>query len=242
MIGRPFSDALGLRPGEAAAVVGCGGKTALISRLCAENRVERVLLSTTAHILPPPPGLADRVLEAPAPPFELLPPGVTLVTGPREGEKLAGPDAETLRALCPPDGYAFLECDGSRGLPLKGWAAHEPPVPVFCALTAGVCALWPVGLPADGTVIHRPALFFERTGCRPGQALTLGHVAAMVADERGPFKNAAGRRLLLINQVESPRALAQARELAGLLPEAFARGLSGVFAASVARGEIARIA
>lgn len=61
-------------------------------------------------------------------------------------------------------GYLLVEADGSRGLPLKAHAVWEPAVPAAterCVLVVGASGF---GRPV-ATVVHRPELFCERTGC-----------------------------------------------------------------------------
>ncbi len=233
-----FSKAFELTPGDVAAVVGCGGKTSLIDRLCWENRGGRVLRSTTTRILTPPEELFDLAIDASKSGSRRIEDGVTLVFGGRENGKLTAPEPKALAEHCPADGLSFLECDGSRGLPLKGWAEHEPVVPKNTTLTVGVCALWAVGMPLSENVAHRPGLFSALTGCARGDIITLGHVSAMLASPGGMFARASGRKYLLVNQAESPEALEQATALAGMLPAVFRESLSGVFAGSARRGTL----
>lgn len=230
-----FSRALGLAPGAVVALVGCGGKSALLLRLAAENRGGKVLLSTTTRMLPPPAELVDRVLgPGQAPGW-----GVNLFYTRQQPEtgKLGATAAE-IAPHCPGDGLTLLECDGSRGLPLKGWAEYEPAVPAFATLTLGVCTLWPLGLPLTEELVHRPQRYCALTGAALGRPVTLEHLAAM-AGPGGMLAKGVGRRALFINQVESPEAAGRARGLAGLVHQADAD--LPVFAGSVQRGEIALI-
>lgn len=206
-----FTTAFGLVPGDVVSLVGCAGKTALLHRLALENRHVPVLLSTTTRILPPPEEVMDYYAD---PAAGSLPTGVNVVGVP-DGGKLAGIAPDALRALRPTEGITLLESDGSRGLPLKGWADHEPVIADMTTATLGVCAMWPVGEVFSERIAHRPELFAELTGAVPGKPIAVGHIAAMVG---GMFARAAGRRILFVNQVESPRAERLARQLAELLP------------------------
>lgn len=206
-----FTDAFDLVPGDVVSLIGCGGKTALLHRLAVENRHLRVLLSTTTRILPPPDNVMDYFVNSAEMPLRI---GIN-VAGSPDGCKLAGVAPGALRALRPPDGITLLESDGSRGLPLKGWAEYEPVIDEMTTVTLGVCTLWPIGCVFSEQVVHRPERFVRLTGAVPGEAITLGHVAAMAG---GMFAGAIGRRILFVNQVESPRAEQEARRLAALLP------------------------
>lgn len=238
---KTFTEALGLSPGETAAIVGCGGKTGLMLRLAEENRSEKTLISTTAHILRPPPGSFDREYTPESGGVKALP-GVTLVYGSRDadGKLLPWPEPD-FAGICRLFDRVFLECDGSKTLPLKGWAEHEPAVPVFASATVGVCALTVLGKPVDEGFVHRPELFCRLTGAEPGRPVELGHIAAMVSAVDGMFRRSAGRRILFINQVEDAGDMALARRFVDMLPEVFLQGLSAVCAGSVYRGEIVRL-
>lgn len=227
-----FTRALGLGQGDVAALVGCGGKTALLHRLAEENRGGTVLLSTTTKILHPPARLLDRVLA----PGEKPGRGINLLCRQEDAAgKLSGPTSDALAPLCPAGGLTLLECDGSAGKPLKGWTEHEPVIPPFATLTVGVCTLWPVGRPLTEALAHRLPLYRALTGGEPGKPVELAHIAAM-AD--GMFQKAAGRRILLINQVETPAAMEQAHHLAGLLK---GTGPEAILAGSVWRGIVRAI-
>ncbi len=191
-----FTQALGIGPGDAVAIIGCGGKTSLASRLAMENRHLPVLFSTTTRILMPPEEVVDRRLLSVA---DTVRPGVNLIC--EDGEiKLRGVSPEALERLRPAEGITLLEADGSRGLPLKGWADHEPVVPPFTTATVGVCTVRPVGMPFSEALAHRPELFRKATGIRDGEPVAVEHIAAMVEEM---FRKAVGRRILFVNQVES---------------------------------------
>lgn len=202
-----FSRALRIEQGDVVALVGCGGKTALANRVATENRHLPVLLSTTTRIIEPPDSIVDRRVHD----AEALNPGVNLAYGQQRGGKLCGIEAECLQRLCPFDGVTILEADGSRGLPLKGWAEYEPVVPTFTTTTVGVCSVRPVGSlfsPADA---HRPEIFQEITGIRTGERVGIDHLAAMIEEM---FRKAVGRRVLCVNQIETPEQERAARLLA----------------------------
>jgi probable selenium-dependent hydroxylase accessory protein YqeC len=149
-----------------------------------------------------------------------------------------------LEAL-PPDllariihGYdlALLEGDGSRGLPLKGWAAYEPVVPPFTSVTIGIIPVTPLGEKVSEHIVFRLPQFVRLSGAREGQTITPAHLASVItgrAGERGLFSAARGKKLLFINQVEDPARLKQARQVAAQLPGEFLSGLAGIIAGSV---------
>jgi len=180
-----YTNALGLVSGDVVAMIGSGGKTSLLFRLAAENRDRRVLVSTTTKMLRPEP---ERTA------------GLTLLYGGEVDGKMTAPPIDQLRAACAAHELALLECDGSKGLPLKGWAAYEPVVPDFVTVTVGVLPLWALGQPVVPETIHRMELFCALTGAIPGEPVTAAHLAAVVEKPAGLFQKAQGRRVLFLNQ------------------------------------------
>lgn len=131
-------EALELGPSSRLALIGGGGKTTLLYQLGREARARgwEVCLSTTTRMAAP---AMDEALWA----------------FPAEPGKLRGPGVEALIAR---PGFVCVEADGSRGLPLKVHAEHEPVVPdgFRVVLVAGLSAL---GRPV-ASAVHR----FERLG------------------------------------------------------------------------------
>ena len=95
-----------------------------------------------------------------------------------------------------------MEADGSRRLPVKAPAPHEPALPPGPLLVVGVIGLGCLGRPMDGATVHRPELFARITGCAPGEAIGWAHLAALAAHPEGLFKGAPGPRALLLNQAD----------------------------------------
>jgi probable selenium-dependent hydroxylase accessory protein YqeC len=172
--------------------------------------------------------------------------GITLagVINKKTGKLEALPQ-KTLEAAVSGYDLALLEGDGSRNLPLKGWADHEPVVPPCTAVTIGVIPVTPVGETVSRDIIFRLPRFLRLSGAQEGSPVTPGHLAAVITGktgERGLFSAALGRKLLVINQVEDEARREQAREIVARLPEAFLAGLEGIVAGSVRqdRAEVLR--
>ena len=232
-----FTAAFGIRPGDVVSLVGCGGKTSLQNRLAAENRDRTVLLTTTTKIRPPAGDTVDHRPQIPAD----LRRGVNLVFG-REAEgKLTGLTPGQLAAWLPGAEITLIEADGSKGLPLKGWAAHEPVVPAATTITIGVCTVRPVGGRCNAGLVHRPEEFRRLTGAAPGEPVTVAHIAAMAGRSTGMFARAAGRRLLMINQVERPQDAELARLLALQLRPYDPEGWLECFMGSIQNGTVEKI-
>ena len=170
--------------GSVISVIGCGGKTSLIGLLAEKLHEKKVLISTTTKMYP-------------------------MITGaqclgrlnPENGKLEALPDHE-LMGLIPNYNVTLLEADGSRGLFCKGWLANEPVVPPYCTHTAGVVTMAAFGKPATETYIHRLPEFLALTGLKAGETITTEALETMTCSPNGMFKNSAGRKYLIINQVE----------------------------------------
>lgn len=237
---RVFSKALGLRPGSLTAVIGAGGRSTLLHRLCMENRLHPVLLAASGR-MPMPPFMAfDRMLDACGPLPEGAEPGITLLYGEEASGMLSAPAPDALAALRPADGYTVLDC-GTRGAQPEDGSEPGPPVPRNATLTAGVCAVWPVGRALSEECAWRFPKYCALTACRPGDTITLEHVAEVISSDEGLFSGIAGRKHLLINQIETEGDYSTARALAELLPDSFRGTLSGIGVCSIRQGRYKRV-
>ena len=134
-------------------------------------------------------------------------PGVTLLVArpaepPRKLKGIAPSQVSRLASAWP---VVLVEADGSKRLPIKAPAEHEPVVPAETGLTVGVLGLDALGWPMDERTVHRPERFAAVTGCPPGAAIGWDHVVALARHPEGLFKGARGARVVLLNKVdESP--------------------------------------
>ena len=193
-----FSERLAVGRGVTA-IIGAGGKTTLMLRLAEElSRRGRVIVTTTTHIFPPQNMPFSEIAVQPKP--------VLCVGTPCENGKLTAP-REAIGLLARYADYVLVEADGSKRLPIKAHAAHEPVIPAEAEQV--ICVVGASGL--YGSVaenVHRPEVF-----------------AALTGEAAGATPNAVARLLqreglhtrLLINQVDTPMRERAARELAGLL-------------------------
>jgi len=208
--------------GSVVAVVGCGGKTSLIGLVAEGLRDRKVLISTTTKIFPPK--MKDIAL------CETL--EQCLEHEPRTGIQCMGilnsasgklealPEA-LLAELRTRYDIVLLEADGSRGLPCKGWLANEPVVPPYCTHTLGIVTMAALGKPADETTVHRLPEFFALTGVGEGRTITAAALEAMVCAPNGMFKNSAGIRHVIVNQVEDGAAASEARSFLQTIKEKY---------------------
>jgi molybdenum cofactor cytidylyltransferase len=222
-----LADALGLKDDDVVAVVGGGGKTTAMFRLARETveRGGRAITTTTTRIfaaqialapahVPAAEATRERVLAALAAHGHVLVIGATNPgTGKADGVSL---DLfRCLRAWC--SGACILnEADGSRMLPFKAPAEHEPVIPEETTLVVPVVGADVFGQPLDADHVHRPELVSALSGAPAGTPITPEIVARVIAHPRGGLKEmpAGARVVVLINKVESLPDRAPARETA----------------------------
>lgn len=208
-----FLDLLRTAPGIVS-VVGSGGKSTLVASL-AQALPSTVVVATTTHMLPVEglPLLVDpsgRDVAAELARHRALCVG-SWADGPRD--KLRSPDLG-IPALASLAEWVLVEADGSRRLPLKAHAAHEPVIPDGSAQTIQlVGASGFGGRVAD--VVHRSELFCGLAGCGPDDACTPELAARAVAAEHA--RGIVRADLVVVNQADDDAGLAQAARFAEAL-------------------------
>ena len=132
-----------------------------------------------------------------------------LVVGPIESTtgRAAGISPELvsrLRAWCP-GACLILEADGSRRLPFKAPADHEPVIPPETTVVVPVVGADVFGQPLDSEHVHRPELVSALSGAPLGAPITPEIVASVLAHPDGGRKGvpAGARVVVLINKVET---------------------------------------
>lgn len=202
--------ALGLgRAGELVAVVGGGGKSSLMFAL-GRALPGRVVMTTTTRIFaaqtnqaPTFCSLAEEDWERHLGRFE----SSLLVIGRVEGERAVGVPRELPAEILARSDVDFVvaEADGSRMLPVKAPANHEPVIPDGTSLLVVVVGIDALSGPIRD-VAHRPELVASLTGGTPDDLLTPESLATLLTASEGGLKNAPEnvRIAVLINKVESP--------------------------------------
>ena len=138
------------------AVIGSGGKTSLIAKLCRELP-GTVIVCTSTHIFPAEgiPLVTGRL--------ERLPAEKICVGTPAEDGKLTAP-VQSFEELAKLADYVLVEADGSKRLPLKAHLPYEPAIPDCANQVIQVVGLSGMGR-VIGTVAHRPERYAELCGC-----------------------------------------------------------------------------
>jgi probable selenium-dependent hydroxylase accessory protein YqeC len=217
------------REPERITFIGSGGKTSLIwhlarrlsARAAPGKRRRKILVGPATKMYPPETAL----------------PGV-FVQGRlnKKAGKLEALPSEELEKISAAYDLVLIEGDGSRGLPLKGWADYEPVVLPFTTVTVGILSLRPLGMAVSEKIIHRLPLFCALSGAAPGEILEEKHLANAIAgnrEARGLFAAARGKKILFFNQAEDDAALQRAGQIAALLPGIVRSSLHGIIAGSV---------
>lgn len=178
------------------AFVGGGGKTSAILRLSRElpelgwrvlatttTKVGRSLASSLPSFLLRDTGSLDALREA------LGAGGRAFLAGEiGEDDKFTGIDPSTARGLLASLSLDALlvEADGSRQLPIKAPADHEPVLPPDTDLVVPVVGLDALGKRVDAGTVHRPELLAAIHG---GEFVTPELVASLVVSNRGGLKS-----------------------------------------------------
>jgi molybdenum cofactor cytidylyltransferase len=214
------------------AFVGGGGKTTAMFRLAQE--LAPVLVTTSTHIRAWQASKADVHLvweeDVPMPDIEpCLGHGITLVTGKLDDRKerylsLSFSQLEKLAQIANQHELGLLiEADGSRQKPIKAPADHEPAIPPFVDMVVVVAGLSGLGKSLNDGGVHRPEIFANLSGLQEGQAVTTLALARVLAHPAGGLKNIppTARRVVMLNQANSPISQSQANEIGQILLPTF---------------------
>lgn len=220
------------------AFVGGGGKSSTLFRLV-RDYARPALLSTSTHLGKEQSGLADRhlVLEAGEAVGELEisePSGSLLITGPLQSDgRWTSPGDRTLAELSDLAREAELpflvEADGSRGLPLKAPAEHEPAIPDFVDQVVVVAGMSGLGESLSTERVHRHEIFAQLAEMQLGETIDMGHLERVLTDARGGLKNIPlrSRKVALFNQAETAVEISQVKKASSGLLAHFDAVLAG---------------
>lgn len=228
----PISRALRLEDAPQIAFVGAGGKSTALFTL-ARQYIKPVLVTTSTHLSTGQAASGDaRITLASKDDVEKLDardlPPLTVFTGPEGSETHAsGPEPRVLRALSDFARHHSLpllvEADGARLRALKAPAEHEPAIPDFVDAVIVAAGLSGLGKPLNEEWVHRPARFAELSGLQAGDEVTTKALSSVLLHESGGLRNIpkGARRILLLNQADTPKLEAAARSMAKVQLSAF---------------------
>lgn len=201
-------------------LVGSGGKTTLLFALANElaQLGRRVAVTTTTHIYRPDAQQCMHVVtDGDLSKMDAFLAQARLVTVgvPAENGKLGPPAAEVLEYLRRMADVVLIEADGSRGLPMKATAEHEPVIWPKTQRILAVAGLSALGEPL-GTVCHRVQLAQNILCVPPEHAVAPEDMARLLLACYGHY----GERLtVVLNQADHAFLRGKAREVAQLLRE-----------------------
>lgn len=156
------------------AYVGAGGKTTLLKRRARElhARGQKVLIASSTRMF-----IEENTLltDDPQQIIRQLQQTGLVMAGVPCGEKMGPLSPETLRAVQPYADAILIEADGSRHLPLKYPAPHEPVIDADTDEIIVVCGMHALGKPA-GAVCQRMELVQQHLGVSPEEIITPEHI------------------------------------------------------------------
>jgi probable selenium-dependent hydroxylase accessory protein YqeC len=180
------------------ALVGAGGKTALMFRLAREIAAtgESAVATTTTRIRVPTSRQSPFLIlthedsELSSLPNRLQRYGYVTVGGvATEEDKVSGVNETTLLRCRDTARVTLIEADGAAGRSLKAPESWEPVIPAFCDMVIPVTGLDCLGRPASSDCVFRLDRLREVAGIREGDTLTPQIVAKVIASARGGLKN-----------------------------------------------------
>jgi molybdenum cofactor cytidylyltransferase len=231
-------DAIRFKPPIQAAIVGSGGKTTALFRL-ARQLSGPVIVTTTTHLGLEQISLAEDhfFIYSDAGFQEFLQnysESLTLVTGPAtlDGRVTGLPVTflERLHTFCLENQISLLiEADGSRGLPLKAPAPHEPVIPTWVEGVIVVAGMQGLNQPLGPEFVHRSERFSELAEIPLGAELKPQAITRVLGHPIGGLKNIppGARRVVLLNQADSESLQAQAGRIARNLLSEYQTALVG---------------
>lgn len=197
-------ECLKIKEGEIISVVGAGGKTSLIMYL-AKSLKGRVVVSASTKMFLPDEEWPCFINE----PVEWSSNDEVVVAANAVNNlKIQGLNDYTCQSGCD---YYLIEADGSKTLKLKGWADNEPVITDTTTRTIGIIDMTSIGMPVNEDTIFRLETYLEMTD--KTENITLQNIIDIILHKNGLFKNSKGRRILLLNKVETEELKSMAEDL-----------------------------
>jgi probable selenium-dependent hydroxylase accessory protein YqeC len=231
-----LTEALGLERSRLISLCGAGGKTTLMFSLAREFVAagERVLVTTTTKIARDE---ADGWRSLAAASAKQLIEGARALL-PETGQERSG--ALIAYSQVGGDGYRLVgfapelidevaqagrfdrilvEADGSARKPLKAPAAHEPVIPTATDALLIVAGINGLGLPLSEDNLFRAEIWSRLSGLALGEPISPESLARCVAHPDGLARGcpAKARRILFLNQADTPLRRAEAKRVAEYL-------------------------
>lgn len=176
---------LSLKRNRLVSFYGAGGKTTLMFRLASELAAlgKRVLITTTTRIYPHP-NYTTIIANNAGQLRDMLQTGsrnerICVAAAGIDDGKLIGFDPgqiDDLKKL--DDCFILVEADGSKGKPIKGFAAHEPVIPSGSDLIIPLAGFDTLGRAHACETVHRLPELLAITGAKEGEMIRESHIAS----------------------------------------------------------------
>ena len=226
-----LSKALRLSNTPRVAFVGAGGKTSALSSL-ARELPKPLVVSTTTHLGIWQTKFADQhIILNDDTDWETiednLSSGIILITQKPNGERWSGLSVAQINKvfdICENHQLPLLlECDGSRNLPLKAPGVNEPPIPEFVETVVVVAGLSGLGKNLDNYTVYNPDLFSNLGNLPIDSVISCDALERVLVHKQGGLKNIPNhaKRILLLNQADTPSLQIQAGKIAKKLQDNF---------------------
>lgn len=187
---------------EIVSFLGGGGKTTTLFLLAKElRRMNKKVLVTTTTAIFDPKGEYDYYFLKELDTFHPRSGSITIFGDRVKDEKLIGVSLEKIEDIIKKElfDYILIEADGAKRKPIKAPADYEPVVPKSTTMTIGVIGLDCFG-ESIGSVVHRPEIFIKITKTDFLDQVDEDIITKLVLNKKGLFKNAYGKKILLLNK------------------------------------------
>lgn len=195
-------------------VVGGGGKTTTILMLGGELKEigKKVLITTsTAIFIPDNSSYHDLFIKEVPKDFSPQTGTVTYYAEEKDEFKLKTKKIALIEEIIKRKIFDFvlIEADGSKGMPIKAPASHEPVISRHTSLTIGVIGLDSLGTEINNINVHRPELLKKLINDDINK-IDINVIVKLVLNENGLFKNCYGKKILLLNKANNTLRISQA--------------------------------
>lgn len=198
--------------------VGGGGKTSLIYKLGCELKElgKKVIITTTTHMFMPESnvvlsGKKDDIIKS-LHNENMITVGMLCddKIGKENLKKIRGLSDEIAESLIEIADFVLVEADGSKRLPLKVPADHEPVILTGSNLVVGVCGVDAIGKRIKETC-HRVNLVSEFLNTDEEHIITPLDAAKILSSNKGQRKNVTCSYKVIINKADTIEELEKAK-------------------------------
>lgn len=213
---------------EVVSLVGAGGKTSFMYALARElsSLQRKVIITTTTHLKKPigkncelmilencPERAAHKINQK----FNISNVALWAHKELPQG-KISGILPENLEIIANKGiaDYILVEADGSKGLPIKAPAPHEPVIPKKTTMLVGVIGIDALGRTIDNETVHRPEILSSIAQRPLGEVIDEKVIQNLINSHDGLFKGSTDRmkKVVVINKVDDDQRLELALKLA----------------------------